>query len=131
MNSAFVQPFTECNGPGLWANTEGKIRQNSDTELGFKLCTTTFCHLLSSVSAAESQSLSIETGLQPKRIRGEDREPEKEFLDINFTKDRVFCSMVDFKENQTLLVLKIHIKKSTKQENFILFARVASCRKEK
>jgi hypothetical protein len=33
---------------------------------------------LSSVSAAESQSLSIETGLQPKRIRGEGREPEKE-----------------------------------------------------
>jgi hypothetical protein len=96
-------------GPGLWANTEGKIRQNSDTELGFKLCTN-ILPPLSSVSAAESQSLSIETGLQPKRIR-EGREPEKEFLDINLTKDlgvlppcysQYFYWWI-FKENQTLL----------------------------
>jgi hypothetical protein len=131
MNSASVQPFTECNGPGGCGPTLRGKSAKIQTQNWVSNCVH---HILPPfvlcVGCRKSiQSLSIETGLQPKRIR-DGREPEKEFLDMNFTKDRVFCSMVDFKENQTLLVLKIHIKKS-KQENFSLFARVASCRKEK
>jgi hypothetical protein len=104
----FVHEFGFCSAihwmqwPGVvgqhWGENPPKFRHR----IGFQIVHHHILPPLSSVSAAESQSLSIETGLQPKRI-WEGREPEKEFLDINFTKDRVFCSMVDFKENQTLL----------------------------
>jgi hypothetical protein len=58
-----------------------KFRQR----IGFQIVHQYFVTLCP-LSAAESQSLSIETGLQLKRIR-EAREQEKEFLDINWTKD--------------------------------------------